>query len=109
MDTFLQSPVDPALFPSLILVALLAWIVFSLREPPSFWRQLRGQLEQLGREIDRRVDRDRWVRRLPVYSAETLSGKEAQLIRDRMPRKVPRARSVVLLLLIGVLVWWLMR
>jgi hypothetical protein len=101
--------VDPAFFPSLLLVALLAWIVFSLREPPSFWRQLRGQLEQLGREIDRRVDRDRWVRRLPVYSAETLTGKEAPLIRDRMPRKVPRARSVVLLLLIGVLVWWLMR
>jgi hypothetical protein len=109
MDTTFQSPVDPAFFPSLVLVALLAWIVFSLREPPSFWRALRGQLDQLGHEIDRRVDRNRWLRRLPVYSAETIRGKEAEFIRERLPRKAPRVRFVVLLLLIGVLVWWLTR
>jgi hypothetical protein len=109
MDTVAQNPVDPAFFPSLVLVALLAWIVFNLREPPSFWRQLRGHLDQLGHEIDRRVDRNRWVRRLPVYSAETIRGKEAEFIRDRLARKAPRARFVVLLLLIGVLVWWLTR
>jgi hypothetical protein len=109
METFFSSPLDATFFPSLVLMAVLAWIILSLREPPSFWRQLRGQLEQLGNELDRRVDRDRWVRRLPVYSAETIRGKEAEFIRDRLPRKVPRARFVILLLLIGVLVWWLTR
>jgi hypothetical protein len=108
-ETLFQSPMDPAFFPSLVLVAALAWIIFTMRDPPSFWRQLRGQLEQLGHEIDRRVDRDRWVRRLPVYSAETVRGKEAEFIRDRLPRKAPRARFAVFLLLIGVLVWWLTR
>ncbi|RPI63019.1 MAG: hypothetical protein EHM50_02990, partial [Lysobacterales bacterium] len=82
-ETLFQSPMDPAFFPSLVLVAVLAWIIFTMRDPPSLWRQLRGQLEQLGHEIDRRVDRDRWVRRLPVYSAETVRGKEAEFIRDR--------------------------
>jgi hypothetical protein len=65
-------------------------------------RQLRGQLDQLGNEIDRRIDRARWVRRLPVFSAETIHGKEAEFIRERLPRKAPLARFVVLLLLIGV-------
>jgi hypothetical protein len=105
----LSTLLDPTFFPSLVLVAVLAWMIFSRREPPSFWRQLRGQLEQLGNELDRRVDRERWVRRLPVYSAETIRGKEAEFIRERLPRKAPRARYLVLLLLVGVLVWWLTR
>ena len=79
------------------------------REPPAFWRQLRNQLDQLGNELDRRLDRERWVRRLPVFSAETVRGKEAEFIRERLPRKAPRARFVLLLFLIGVLVWWLTR
>jgi hypothetical protein len=109
MDTILESPVDPAFLPSLVLVVVIAWIIFSLRIPPSFWRQLRGQLDQLGNELDRHVDRNRWVRRLPIYSAETIRGKEVELIHDRLPRKAPRVRFVVLLLLIGALVWWLTR
>jgi hypothetical protein len=96
--------------PQLLLAAVLVLIAMSLRQlPPSFWRQLRGHLDQLGNELDRRFDRERWVRRIPVYSAETLRGKEAEFIRDRLPRKVPRARFVLLLLAIGVLVWWLTR
>jgi hypothetical protein len=84
-------------------------LVASVRDPPSFWRQLRDQLDQLGTELDRRVDRNRWVLRLKVYSAETIHGKEAEFIRERLPRKAPRARYVVLLLVVGVLVWWLTR
>jgi hypothetical protein len=47
--------------------------------------------------------------RLKVYSAETVHGKEAEFIRERLPRKAPRALYLVLLLLIGALVWWLTR
>jgi hypothetical protein len=108
-QTFFSSPFNPTVLPSLLLVAVLAWIVLGRGEPPSFWGLLRGQLEQLGNELDRRVDRERWVRRLPVFSAETIRGKEAEFIRDRLPRKAPRARFLVLLLLIGALVWWLTR
>jgi hypothetical protein len=108
-QTFFSSPFDPTVLPSLVLVAVLAWIVLGRGEPPSFWGVVRRQLEQLGNELDRRVDRERWVRRLPVYSAETIRGKEAEFIRDRLPRKAPRARYLVLLLLIGALVWWLTR
>ena len=87
--------------PELVLVAVIALIILSAREPPSFWRDLRGQLDQLGGELDRRIDRQRWMRRLPVFSAETINGKEAEFIRERLPRK-PLARFVVLLFLIGV-------
>jgi uncharacterized protein YjeT (DUF2065 family) len=106
---FFFSPMDPALFPSLVLVAVLAWIIFTLRDPPSFWRQLRSHLDQLGNELDRHVDRDRWVRRLPVFSAETIRRKEAEFIRERLPRKVPYMRMGLALLAVGVLVWWLAR
>ena len=96
--------------PLLVLLAFIVLIIFSWREPPSsFWRQLRDQLDQLGHELDRHVDRNRWALRLKVYSAETIRGKEAEFIRERLPRKAPRARYVLLLLFVGVLVWWLTR
>jgi hypothetical protein len=100
---------DPTLLPAFVLLAIVALFVASVRDPPSFLRQLRDQLEQLGLELDRRVDRNRWALRLKVYSAETIRGKEAEFIRERLPRKAPRARYVLLLLFIGVLVWWLTR
>jgi len=90
--------------PEFVLVAVIALIILSWREPPSFWRDLRGQLDQLGFELDRRFDRRRWMRRLPVFSAETINGKEAEFIRERLPRK-PLARFVVLLFLIGVFLY----
>lgn len=96
-------------FPSLVLVVVLAWIIFTLGDPPQFGRQLRAHLDQLGHELDRRVDRNRWRLRLPVFSAETIRGKEAEFIRERLPRKAPYARFVVLLFLIGVLAWWFAR
>jgi hypothetical protein len=104
-----ETAIDPALLPAFVLLVLVVGLLASLRDPPSFWRQLRNQLDQLGNELDRRVDRERWVRRLPIYSAETVRGKEAEFIRERVPRKAPRARYVLLLLVIGVLVWWLTR
>jgi hypothetical protein len=92
--------------PAVVLLAVIVLIIFGWREPPSaFWRQLRGQLDQLGNELDRRIDRNRWLRRLPVFSAETIHGKEAEFIRERLPRKAPLARFVVLLFLIGVFLW----
>ena len=92
--------------PELVILAVIVVLIFfSWREPPaSFWQQLRGQLDQLGNELDRRIDRQRWMRRLPVFSAETINGKEAEFIRERLPRK-PLARFVVLLLLVGVFLW----
>jgi hypothetical protein len=100
---------DPRLLPELALLTILVLFVVSVRDPPSFWRQLRDQIDQLGHELDRHVDRNRWVLRLKVYSAETIHGKEAEFIRERLPRKAPRARYVLLLLFVGVLLWWLAR
>src|SRR5262245_19326277 len=92
--------------PELVILAVIVLLIFlSAREPPSsFWRELRGQLDQLGFELDRRIDRRRWMQRLPVFSAETINGKEAEFIRERLPRK-PLARFVVLLFLIGVFLY----
>ena len=100
---------DPTLLPALVLLGVVVLFVASLRDPPSFWRQLRDQIDQLSHELDRNIDRNRWALRLKVYSAETIHGKEAEFIRQRLPRKAPRARYVLLLLFIGVLLWWLTR
>jgi hypothetical protein len=100
---------DPTLFPAFVLLAIVVCLLLSLRDPPSFWRQLHDHLEQLGNELDRHVDRNRWARRRPVFSAETIRGKEAEFIRERLPRKAPRARFVLALLFIGALIWWLTR
>jgi hypothetical protein len=106
MDSlFASSETELVIFAVIVLL-----IVFSAREPPrAFWRQVRGQLDQLCNELDRRIDRNRWLQRLPVFSAETIHGKEAEFIRDRLPRKAPRARFLLLLFLIGVFAWWFAR
>jgi hypothetical protein len=100
---------DPTLVPAVVLLTIVVALLVSLRDPPAFLRQLREQLDQLGHELDRRIDRERWARRLPVFSAQTIHGKEAEFIRQRLPRKAPRARFVLLLFLIGVFAWWFAR
>ena len=50
-----------------------------------------GQLDRLGNELGHGRSRSLGAR-LPVFSAETIRGKEAEFIRERLPRKAPRAR-----------------
>jgi Sec-independent protein translocase protein TatA len=79
--------------PILLLVVLL--ILMSRRLTP-----LRGAVVTLTRELQRRM---------PVYSAETTRGKEAEFIRDRLPKRFPAALVVALLVLYAAAAWWLAR
>jgi hypothetical protein len=47
--------------------------------------------------------------RLPVYSAETVRHKEAEFIRDRLPKRFPTAFVVALFVLYAAAAWWLTR
>ena len=47
--------------------------------------------------------------RLPVYSAETIRHKEAEFIRDRLPKRFSTALIVALLVLYAAAAWWLTR
>ena len=47
--------------------------------------------------------------RMPVYSAETTSGKEAEFIRDRLPKRFPIAIVLGVILIFGAVAWWLTR
>ena len=100
----MEPTVLSQLLPAVVLAAILVWILLSQRTPDSRFRQLerelRTQLRHLGHELHTR---------LPVFSAETLRGKEAEFIRERLPHKVPR----LLLIMLGAFVvtvaiaWWL--
>jgi hypothetical protein len=46
---------------------------------------------------------------LPIYSAETLRHKEAEFIRDRLPKRFPTALVAAVLVLCAAAVWWLSR
>lgn len=87
-----------------VLMVVLAGIILTFRPPPSFWQRLRGDLHRLDHEL---VHRYPQVRRLPVFSAETIHRKEAEFIRERLPRKVPYVRMGLVLLAIGALLWWI--
>jgi hypothetical protein len=68
-------------------------------------------LRRLGGGIDEGIARlnaelQHW---LPVYSAETLRHKEAEYIRDRLPKRFPTALFAALLVLFAAAVWWLTR
>lgn len=88
----------------LVLLIVLIGVILTLRPPPSFWQRLHGDLRRLDLELTRRYPQ--W-RRMPVYSAETIRRKEAEFIRDRLPRKVPYVAIGLVLLAIGVLLWWI--
>ncbi len=95
----------PQLMAGLVLCAIFVWLIHELRKRPSLLRQLELELHA-GGSLARRLRRAAGFR-LPVYSAETTQGKEAELIRDRLPTKLPTLRIVILVTL-GVLlaVWW---
>jgi len=48
-------------------------------------------------------------RRMPVFSAETTGGKEAEFIRDRLPKRFPYALVLVAALVLGGIAWWASR
>jgi hypothetical protein len=49
------------------------------------------------------------LKRLPVYSAETVQGREAEFIRDRLRKGFPIVLVVIALFVFGVVAWWLSR
>jgi len=69
-----------------------------------YLRGLRGDADLLARELSDAVQR-----RMPVYSAETTRGKEAEFIRDRLPNRFPTAIVVAVLVLFAAAAWWLTR
>ena len=84
------------LLPLLFAVALL--IMAGTR--PRGLSAVADALAQATREIERH---------LRVYSAETTRGKEAEFIRDRLPKRFPVTIVLVLAGLYAVAVWWLAR
>jgi hypothetical protein len=97
----------PPLIAGLALFATFVWLIHELRKRPSLLRQLELELRDGGR-LGRRLGRTARFR-LPVYSAETVQGKEAEFIRDRLPAKLPPL-LVVAGVALGVLlaIWWAM-
>ncbi len=46
---------------------------------------------------------------MPVYSAETIQGREAEFIRDRLPEQLPALLVLLAVLVVGAFAWWLTR
>ena len=47
--------------------------------------------------------------RMPVYSAETTTGKEAEFIRDHLPKRFPWLLLLGVSVLVGAIAWWVTR
>ena len=74
-----------------LLLVVIVLIVFASRD-------LGARLNELENEL---------LERLPVFSAETTRGKEAEFIRDRLPERIPWIHVALAALgAAGALVWW---
>jgi hypothetical protein len=84
----------------LAIILLIVLVVLAGRH----LRSLRDPADALAREL-----RDEIHRRMPVFSAETTRGTEAEFIRDRLPRRFPFALAIAALVLFLAADWWLNR
>jgi len=84
----------------LLIILVVVLLIFGSRH----LRGLGAQADQLARELSDSVHR-----RMPVYSAETTRGKEAEFIRDRLPKRFPTALFIAALVLFAAAAWWLTR
>jgi Sec-independent protein translocase protein TatA len=85
----------------LLIILVIVVLIFGGRH----MRGLRRNADQLARELSDAVQR-----RMPVYSAETTRGKEAEFIRDRLPKRFPMAIFIALLVIsagAAGAAWWL--
>jgi len=82
----------------LAMLVVIALIAFGTRRLSR--RGMRDDLSGLREELQRHM---------PVYSAETTAGKEAEFIRDRLPKRFPIVLVVLAVLLFGAAAWWLSR
>jgi hypothetical protein len=82
--------------PQLLIILVIVVLIFGTRRTgiDDHWLRSRSRRE-LGRT--------------PVYSAETTSGKEAEFIRDRLPKRFPTVVVFVVVLVVGAALWWLTR
>jgi Sec-independent protein translocase protein TatA len=84
----------------LLIILVIVLLIFGTRH----LHGLGGHADQLARELSDNVHR-----RMPVFSAETTQGKEAEFIRDRLPKHFPTALFVAALVLFAAAEWWLTR
>jgi Sec-independent protein translocase protein TatA len=84
----------------LLIILVIVLLIFGTRH----LRGLGEHADQLARELSDSVHR-----RMPVFSAETTRGKEAEFIRDRLPKRFPTALFVAALVLFAAAAWWLTR
>jgi hypothetical protein len=88
---------DHDLLPLVLDFLLVVLMILAARHwGPSWPRAYRQLVRELGRCH-------------PLYSAETTRGREAEFIRDRLPRKFPVAPLVVAAAIFCVVAWWLAR
>jgi hypothetical protein len=83
--------------PQLLIVLVIVVLIFGTR-------RIRGSNDDLFRSHLHRE-----LGRMPLYSAETTNGKEAEFIRDRLPKRFPTGVVLVVVALFGAILWWLTR
>jgi Sec-independent protein translocase protein TatA len=82
-------------------VAILFTVVLLIFGTRQLSRLLHGDdLTQLVRELKRRM---------PIFSAETTRGTEAEFIRDRLPRRLPAVLALIGVVVFATVAWWLSR
>jgi hypothetical protein len=87
---------EPSGLPQLIaLIITIALLVIG-------WRRLGLSLPDLLTQLNEEL-----LQRKPVYSAETIKRKEAEFIRDRLPKKLPLRTFLLLIVVLGAAAWWL--
>jgi Sec-independent protein translocase protein TatA len=87
----------------LIVLGVVVMIFGRTRHKQSTYGWLQSRMRSLQTHTHDGADR------MPVYSAETTKGKEAEFIRDRLPTQFPPLVALVVVAILGAVMWWITR
>ena len=84
-------------FPELVLVLVIVALIFGAN------RSKKSDEDLFRSHLHKEFDR------MPVHSAETTRGKEAEFIRDRLPKRFPIVIVLGVIVIFGAVAWLLTR
>ena len=82
-----------------LILLVIVLLIFGTRYGRRYWRDLNDKIETAFDDEIKNV--------FPAFSAETTEHREAEFIRDQLPKRIPLWVTLITIIAFGALAWWI--